>query len=431
MGQTLTDTLQAFLTAYPATAYVIAYSGGLDSHVLLHACAKLSQQQPQWQFRAVHIDHGLQADSLAWAQHCQCVCAQLAVPLTVRALHLQIPQGASLEAVARNARYAVFAEYLQAGEILLTAHHQDDQAETLLLHLLRGSGMDGLAAMPVIRSFAQGHLGRPWLACSRKQLQQYALQHQLVYIQDPSNADCRFDRNFLRQQVMPLLQQRWPAVSKTLARAARLQGENRTLLAEMVAKKYLQIVGNQPSTLSVQKLTQYDQFMQKALLRHWLSTQGLQRPEDKQLQQILQLLKARPDASPCVSWAGCEVRRYQDNLYVMPPLRAHDPTQYLKWQDIHQPLWIESLQQYLQPDLLAAWQAYLQQHPQPVTVRFRQGGETLWIPYRRGHHSVKHLLQEAGIPPWQRQRLPLLYIGERLIGIIGVIQIKPGADDEG
>jgi tRNA(Ile)-lysidine synthase len=410
-----TDHLLAFFRQHPATAYLLAFSGGMDSHVLLHACASLRSSHPYLNFRAIHIDHGLQAVSAAWGEHCRAVCQDLSLPLACESLHLRVPAGASLEAVARHARYARFSQHLQAGEILLTAHHQNDQAETLLLHLLRGSGVDGLAAMPEIRPFAAGKLGRPLLACSRTELEVYAKQHRLNVIDDPSNQDSRFDRNFLRHQVVPILEQRWPALGKTLARAARLQGENRTLLSGFLREKLHGMRGSKPDTLSVSQLLLQETVMQKALLREWLTQFGFRLPEEKKLLQVLHdVLQCRPDATPCVRWEGCEIRRYRDDVYAMQPLSAHDPRQVLVW-DTREPLFIASLGRTLLPQA---------GYPETVTVCFRQGGESLYIPQRGGHHALKHLFQEMGIPPWERERLPLIYVGERLVWVEG-LSIQP------
>lgn len=414
-----------FLQQQSATRFLIAFSGGLDSHVLLHLGATLRATHPQWHFRAIHIDHGLQPASAAWAAHCRAVCEVLAMPVVNVALHLQIPSGASLEAEARQARYAAFAQNLQAGEMLLTAHHQDDQAETLLLHLLRGSGVDGLAAMPAVRAFAQGLLGRPLLTCSRADLAAYAHQHGLNYLQDPSNADTRFDRNFLRHQVMPLLQQRWPAVTATFARAARLQGESRQLLHESLQEKLPHYQGSRPGTLAISQLGTASLALQAALLRVWLVNAGFQLPPAKKLESVLHdVLLATADAMPCVHWAGCEIRRYRDDLYALPPLVAHDSAQIYGW-DTQQPLVLPTVGVTLVPEMLGAWLPIVRDSGSVVTVRFRQGGEIMQLPYRSGSHSLKHLLQEAGIPPWQRERLPLIYVGERLVNIVGVLQVNP------
>lgn len=428
------ENLLPFFAQYPADTYLIAFSGGLDSLVLLHACAGLRGGHPHLNFRALHVDHGLQEGSVAWSEHCRKVCQQLAVPFESTRLQLRVAAGASLEAVAREARYRFFAQQLQPGEMLLTAHHRNDQAETLLLNLARGSGTDGLASMPVVRPFAAGRLGRPLLEFPRSELEHYAKQRAFEqdFVEDPSNMDTRFDRNYLRHEVMPALQERWPAIVDTLARAARLQSESKQLLAGFLQERLASLTGQAANTLSVSKLREQPGIMQKALLREWLDQQGLPRPAEQRLFAVLaEVLTARPDATPKVCWKGCEIRRYRDDLYALKPLSAHDPQQVLHWEDTMQPLFIRSLQRTLSPRVLEPWQAYLKHSGEKVTVRFRQGGESLLIPWRGGTHSLKKLLQEVGVAPWERERLPLIYVGERLVGIIGVLQVSPEDTDDG
>lgn len=416
--------LLSFVESATTCRFLVAFSGGLDSHVLLHLCAGLRQHPLRWQFRALHIDHGLQSLSAQWAAHCRQICADLGIPFFCETLNLKIPAGESVEAVARDARYRAFAQHLHPGEMLLTAHHQDDQAETLLLHLLRGSGVDGLAAMPALRPFAAGWMGRPLLGCSRSELETYAREQGLPYLIDPSNADTRFDRNFLRRQVMPLLRQRWANAPKTLARVAQLQAEQRQLLVMCTQEKLAHVQGGRPHTLSVTQLLTQPVAMRKALLREWLRQQGLPLPEAKKMHHVLQdVLGAAIDAMPCVHWAGCEVRRYRDDVYALPPLTPHDNSQVLEW-DVSRSLDIPGLGICLSPEMLGGWLTYVQSAGCHVTVRFRQGGEQVLIPYRGGKHSLKHLMQEKGIPPWERDRLPLIYIGERLVSIIGVLHIE-------
>lgn len=427
------EQLLPFFEEHPASAYVIAFSGGLDSRVLLQACADLRRFDINLNFSALHVDHGLQAGSAIWAEHCRQVCKQLEVPLQTATLQLNTA-GDSLEAVAREARYRFFAQQLQPGEMLLTAHHRNDQAETLLLNLARGSGADGLASMPVVRSFAAGRLGRPLLEFHRSELERYATQQAFEqdFVEDPSNMDTRFDRNYLRHKVVPALQERWPAIIDTLARAARLQSESKQLLAGFLQERLASLTGQAADTLSVSKLREQPEIMQKALLREWLDQQGLRRPAEHRLLTVLdEVLTARPDAAPKVCWEGCEIRRYRDDLYALKPLTAHDPQQVLHWEDTSQPLFIRSLQRTLSPRLLEPWQAYLEHSGESVTVRFRQGGESLLIPWRGGTHSLKKLLQEAAVAPWERERLPLIYVGERLVGIVGVLQVSPEDTDGG
>lgn len=419
--------LADFLHHHAVQSCLLAFSGGMDSHVLLHACAGLRKHYAGLRLRALHVDHGLQAGSVAWARHCEAVCKGVDVSYTAVPVNLAAHRkpGESLEALAREARYRVMAEHLDTGEMLLTAHHQDDQAETLLLHLLRGSGTDGLAAMPAVRPFASGYLGRPFLDLPRDELVRYACQHGLVYISDPSNEDVRHDRNFLRHTVLPILSSRWPAAPRTLARAARLQGESRQLLALCIRSKRDAVQGSRPGTLSVKRLLGLESVWQKALLRDWLAGQGSSFPTEKQLLQVIHtVLQARSDAMPWVRWQGGGVRRYRDDLYSVADLPAHDPHQVLAWQDTSRPLFVPSWGQSLPPEMVNGWQ---QQLPGAlVCVRFRRGGETVHIPGRGNRrYSLKHLFQEAGIPPWERNRLPLVYVREILVAVPGVVEIPP------
>ncbi|MEZ5535173.1 MAG: tRNA lysidine(34) synthetase TilS [Thiolinea sp.] len=432
--------LQAFFRRHPAKSCLVAYSGGLDSHVLLHALTHETrnaflpsppagaragdggkERAPQ-QIRAIHIKHNLQSASADWAEHCRKVCAALNIELEVVELNLQVPAGSSVEAVAREARYQAFSEHLQPGEVLLTAHHQDDQAETLLLNLLRGSGPEGLAAMPESRPFVDTVLLRPLLGLSRAQLQAYAQAQQLSWIDDPSNASRVFDRNYLRHEVMPVLEQRWPAAARLLARAAQWQGEAVQLQSDLLADKLQQVQGAQNATLSVAALLACNVVLQKALIRQWLSQAGFSTPSVKKLQHILSdVLAAKPDAQPCVSWEGCEVRRYRDNLYALTPLPAHDPQQVLAWSPPYESLSLASLDTCLEAQALGALLPELLQLGKPLQVRFRAGGEKL----KRGdiHISLKQWFQEQGIPPWQRERLPLIYLGSQLLVIPGLFEL--------
>ncbi|TXH69343.1 MAG: tRNA lysidine(34) synthetase TilS [Thiothrix sp.] len=412
----------SFLQAHPASKYQLAYSGGLDSHVLLHACAALQAQKPEhFQFAVIHIHHGLQASAEAWAVHAQQVCASLNLPLKIIYLNLQPVRGESLEAIARHARYQAFSSCLAANEMLLTAHHQDDQAETFLLNAMRGSGGAGLAAMPTVRSLGLAQLGRPLLAFSRAQLEAYAASYQLDYVDDPTNADTQFDRNYLRHEILPRLQTRWPAVKQTLSRVAMWQAEQQQVLEQLLSRELLGFMGSRPHTLSAQTLQTVDVFMQKALIRYWLQHLGFALPAAKKLQHILSdVLAASPDASPCVSWQACEVRRYRDDLYALKPSRPHDAKQVLVWEEWNQDLYINSLGYSLSKELLnPAIKQIASTENLPLTIRFRQGGERL---QREQGYSLelKQLFQTAGIPPWERERIPLLYLGDELRLVVGV-----------
>ncbi len=397
---------------------LLAYSGGLDSHVLLHLLAPLIHSSQGFQLRAVYIDHGLQTMATQWAQHCLTICKDLAIPCKVISLKLTIPQGKSLEAVAREARYHAFSQILQTDEILLTAHHQDDQAETLLIQLFRGAGINGLAAMPIITPFAKGQHLRPLLEQSRHTLEHYARSHQLNFIEDPSNQDQKYDRNFFRHTIIPLLKKRWSSMGDVLTRVAKHQADAKNLLAEYLEQDLPLLVGRREGTLSVKKLKTLSKVRCHAVIRYFLEKKGFLAPSTKKLHHIISdVLNARQDAIPCVSWQGVEVRRYQDDLYALPPLLVHNEQQIIRW-NINQSLQIPSLNRILKFEQLEEINHLLLKKNQTVEVRFRQGGEKIYQAHRNCTQSLKKIFQERHIPPWERNRTPLIYIDNILVLIL-------------
>lgn len=401
------------LQSYPYRSYVLAYSGGLDSHVLLHALAELKNTHQLDNIRAIHIDHGLQKESALWSQHCEKTANALNIPCEIIRLNLQINEGDSIESVAREARYRALESVLQPNEILLTAHHQDDQAETVLLQLFRGAGVNGLAAMPESKAFAQSLLVRPLLEFSRQQIREYAEQHQLDYIDDPSNFDTDFDRNFLRHKVIPLLQTRWQGIHKNLNRVARLQAEAKYLL-ESSLQADLELLLDSNKALSINDLLPFDEVKQKAIIRLWLKQLGFKMPSEIKLKHIISdVIHAKQDASPCVDWDNVEIRRFQNRLYAVEKLANFDATAIIPW-DTNQPLKITGIGKTLKPEQLGKWQDACQQSDQ-VTVRFRQGGERIRLHGHQQTASLKNLMQAANIPPWERKRIPLIYLENKLI----------------
>jgi len=424
-----------------APRYLVAYSGGVDSHVLLHALVQLRAQLPGVRLGAIHVDHGLQLSSTEWAQHCVQVCAALDVACEVRVVNARALVGISPEDAARVARYTVFAELLQPGDVLFTAHHQDDQAETLLLQLLRGAGPRGLAGMAEQSRFARGWLARPLLEFSRADLREYALTQHLHWIDDPSNSDTRFDRNYLRHEILPRLQRRWPSASVTLARSAQLCAEAAELL-EVSAQADLQAVSIPPASaltaaelaapnrgflaplagkgsgLSVSKLLCLSPARQRNLLRFWIEQLGLPLPQQRHLERLQRdVLHAAADAEPRMHWPGVDVRRYRDALYALPPAPDFDASQQWTW-NLDAPLHIAGVGTLaprreqgvgLRADACAAG----------VRVAFRSGGERIQPAGRAHHATLKNLFQQAGVPPWRRERVPLLYINGALAAVAG------------
>jgi tRNA(Ile)-lysidine synthase len=410
LPEVLQDALRRFP---PASRLIVAYSGGLDSHVLLHA-ASLLRGADFPELRAIHVHHGLAPRADAWTAHCEAVCAALGVPLEVIRVDARAETGESPEAAARAARYRALEAALTPGDGLLTAHHRRDQAETLLLQLLRGAGPAGLAAMPRWQPLGAGWHGRPLLDLSRERLEAHARAHGLVWIEDESNLDIRFDRNLLRQEVMPRLRERRPALDEMLARAASHQAEALGLLGELARQDLEDLRGDPPGTLSVSALARLRPARRRNALRFWLMDKGLPLPSMARLQSVLDdVLTAAPDAMPRVAWEGGEIRRYRDALYAMPPLAPHDPAQRLPW-DGRGPLAIDALGLVLTPEWLQG-QGVVPEAGETLTVAFRRGGETMRV--RDRTRELKKLMQERGIPPWERERVPLVFRGEELVAV--------------
>ncbi|WP_339541962.1 tRNA lysidine(34) synthetase TilS [Pseudomonas sp. JAI120] len=415
--------LQALSPWRNAPAWHIAFSGGLDSTVLLHLLAILAKSETLPPLSAVHVHHGLQAVADAWPSHCQSVCDSLGVPL--RVMHVHVPPGASLERAAREARYQAFTEVAREGEAVLTGQHRDDQAETLLFRLLRGAGVRGLAAMPAHRPLAGGFLVRPLLDVSRAELEAYAGDHQLKWIEDPSNADPRFSRNYLRHRVIPTLTERWPQAVSSLARTAEHLGEAEALLGELACMD-LQ-AADQPSrfpwlllpSLALAPLRELSDARQRNALRHWLAP--LTRlPDSDHWAGWYSLRDAKGDAQPLWRLADGELHRCGERIWWLPGVWSEFSHGSVSWPDPRNPLELPG------NGLLKI----IGKAPEgPLEVRYRQGGEMLDVS-GRGRRDLKRLLNECGVPVFVRGRLPLLYQGEQLLGVPHLTGLR-GAPREG
>lgn len=415
--------LQQQLQQFPRVSrYHVAFSGGCDSLVLLHLLAQLHQQQPL-ELHAIHIHHGLQQQADQWATHCQRVCEQLSIPITIEYVDID-HCGKGIEAAAREARYSVFKHLLGEGEGLLLAHHQDDQAETLMLQLLRGAGVTGLAAMPAQARFGKGWLLRPLLDCSRQQLENYAREQELDWIEDPSNRDTRFDRNFLRQEVMPLLASRWPAVKPVLSRVAAHQAEAMGLLQELAELDWQQC-RDRDNTLSIAAMNNLGMTRQRNLVRYWVKQlHGFEAPDSKHLARIMnEVIPAAGDAMPEVCWGNVEVRRYRGLLFVSGS-RAAIPEQALPW-DARSSIQVNEEISLKAESLEGMGLKLAEIENHTLTIRFRQGGEVCRPAGRQHHHSLKKLMQEWGIPPWLRDRVPLIYLDDELAQVVGHCLCEP------
>jgi tRNA(Ile)-lysidine synthase len=391
---------------------------------LLHLLSELRSQLP-YGLHAIHVNHGLQREADSWQAYCEQLCKRYNIPLEIIRLTLNLKGGESVEAVARDARYKAMAERMEQGDLLLTAQHQDDQAETLLLQLMRGSGPAGIAAMPPLTRFAKGWLARPLLDCPRRSLEQYAREHQLTWQEDPSNQDRRFDRNFIRHQVMPLLRSRWPAASTTLSRAARFSGELLLLVREEAEEDLAKARTSDSNTLSVTTLKQLHSVRLRNLLRHWIVDTGAPLPSSKKLARIeREAVNGRIDSVPLIAWGGWEVRRYRDRLFLKPAQVVELPTQPLIWTDGDELTLPEGLGRLIARQGKGGV-ARMRWQQSKVEVRFRYGGERCQLARQNHHRPLKKLFQEWGVPPWERTYIPLLYLDEELAVVPGNCVCQP------
>ncbi|MBA7874251.1 MULTISPECIES: tRNA lysidine(34) synthetase TilS [unclassified Citrobacter] len=407
---------------------LVAFSGGLDSTVLLHQLVLWRAQNPEVALRAIHIHHGLSPQADSWVQHCESVCAQWQVPLVVERVHLE-DDGLGIEAQARRARYQAFAQTLLPGEVLMTAQHLDDQCETFLLALKRGSGPAGLSAMGESSLFAGTQLIRPLLAQTREALEAWARQHELCWIEDESNQDDAYDRNFLRLRVTPLLQQRWPHFAQAAARSAALCAEQESLLDELLANDLADCVTAQ-GTLLLAPLMMMSGVRRAALLRRWLAGVNAPMPSRDGLERIWQeVALAREDASPCFRLGEYEVRRYQSQLWWVKSVDGQSET-VIPWSCRETPLTLPAGLGSVQ--LISAGELRMPQAGEAISIRFKAPG-VLHIVGRNGGRKLKKIWQEQGIPPWRRDTTPLLFYGETLIAAAGVFVTREGAavDEEG
>lgn len=391
----------------------VAFSGGLDSSVLLHALAHAVPAQSRYRLRALYVDHQLQAQSGAWREHCSQACASLGVPFRSLTVAVRSAPGTSLEAEARQARYAAFAAELAPQETLLTAHHADDQLETVLLALLRGSGIRGLAAMPVQQPLGPGWHARPLLEFTRAALQQWARDAALHWISDPSNEGLRFDRNYLRHLVVPRLQERWPAAALSIARSAGHAAEAEHLLEQLARSDAVQAMAG--SCLRVSQLAALDGARRRNLLRYWLRSCGAGMPSARKLAGLEHdMLAAAGDRVPCTQWDRVAVRRHRDLLYCTPR-QLMSPPEPRSW-DWTAPLSLGELGVLHMVPGAAGGLATARLPPQ-VLVAFRPAAEMLLGRGSGGQRKLKKLLQKSAVLPWWRDCVPLVSSAGALLSV--------------
>lgn len=393
---------------------LVGFSGGLDSGVLLHLLARQPAMRERG-LRAIHVHHGLHADADAWAAHCREVCLSLDVPLRIAHVEVARDSGQGIEAAARAARRRAFADALNENEVLALAHHRDDQAETFLLRALRASGTDGLAAMQPWRRFGHAWLWRPLLETPRSALLAYAQAHGVRWIDDPSNGDVDYDRNFLRHRVLPLLRERWSQPEAALARSAHLSGETQALLEEGDTAALASARTLDPQILSAPCLLALPRARRARVLRRWIESLALPPLPAQGVSQIeTVLLTTDGDRESEFAWHGAVIRRWRDLLHAGVQCAPLPGDWRVAW-DGRGPLvlpdggslllegtWLEGAW------LEGTWFEGAGGFESPLEAGARRGGERIVLPGRTHSHALKHVLQDLGVPPWERERLPIL-----------------------
>ncbi|MBO9492160.1 tRNA lysidine(34) synthetase TilS [Endozoicomonas sp. G2_1] len=466
----------------------LAYSGGVDSQVLLHILTRLKQSGDlSCSLVVCHVHHGLSANADDWAEFAEQICTKLSVELVVKRVDLDISSSRNIEQKARTARYQALTEVARAkgeGTVILTGHHLDDQTETLMLALKRGSGLKGLAAMSTQSSLAgyqtefnqqdlkgssngsvnhssrdnELSLIRPLLDCRREQIEQYAKLHQLEWIEDESNSDDSFDRNFLRNQVLPLIEQRWPQFNQAVSRSASHCRSGQALLDE-IAQQDLDSLKIAEGVLSVTLLKELSEHRFNNVIRYFFASCHLLMPSTEQLNQLRQQLNAADDKVPALKLGDYWLRRYQQKLYLTPSFQ--DLSEQLINLDLsaveqggelevelpdqlgHLSLTLATTEQLIseEPDNNTkepkkTFYFQLNDHDQvldkeQLAIRFSHDNPKCTPDYRQHSRPLKKVLQELGLPPWQRKRLPLLYYRDQFIGIAGLFICKPYLPDTG
>lgn len=403
---------------------VLAFSGGVDSRVLLDLLSRYQRAHPEATCLAVHIHHGLSDNADKWARQCVKWGHQTGIDVTVEHIQLDLSSGESIEKAARDARYGALKQHVMENDALLTGQHLDDQLETFLLALKRGSGPKGLSSMAESMTFGDGTLCRPLLTVERSEIEDYAKQRGLEWLEDETNRDVRFDRNFLRHDITPRLKARWPSIHTAVSRSARLCASQERLLVELLEPKLAQLLDDQGG-LNIKPLVTESKEQRSFLLRLWLQKQGATLPSELQLDVLWrQVALAQQDANPRLSLPDGQIRRFKGRLFYIA--KSNDVSDWVNtWSTSERQLLPEGLgtltiQNIEVLDSNSRMTLSRQSLPPSVEVVFDPQGLNAHPYGRIGSRKLKKLFQEYGVPSWLRQRTPILLAQRKVIAVAGL-----------
>ena len=436
----LQNTLKTLFETHGNIELIVAYSGGIDSQVLLHALVQLKQNKIiNNEITVCHVNHGLSGNAERWQKLAEQECIKLSVNLIVKRVNIRSKAQQSLEALARDARYNALKSLRDKKSVVLTGHHSDDQSETFLLALKRGAGLKGLSAMSVQTKLGQHLLVRPLLNVARQEIENYAENHQLSWVEDESNLDTCFDRNFIRQKIIPLLRERWPSINNTINRSASHCLAGQELLDEL-AEQDLTVCKTGDSGLHVPALTTLSSARFNNLIRFFMAQQGCLMPSTEQVNQVRLQLQADEDKSPQIKVAEQVFRRFKNTLFLTP-----EYSDISNWQgqvDLFQDTLMFGNKVLVLPDNLGELsfnrnvvinadsrinlpRISLPMPGQQVNVRFCHENPKCLPHFRQHSRTVKKVLQELNIAPWQRKRIAFLYYDNELVAAIGHFICQP------
>ena len=420
--QFVLDQLGVAATIGSDTTVQVAYSGGVDSTVLLHLLMH-SRELIDFRLVALHVNHGIDPRSERWEEHCSRFCQKAKIEFRSTSLDLARQHSRVNEDLARSARYAWISSQMESGDLLLTAHHQNDQAETFLLNLMRGAGVRGLSAIQPVQEFSSGWLVRPLLSVPGEEIIHYARKNSLEFVNDPANSDLSYGRNYLRHVVIPKALERWPSTVRQIGRSAEFLSQTRQL-ADDLAKIDTEACRSDGSgflsigfQLCIDKMKTLHQYRQLNLIRYWIRVHALPEPGRDALEQFVETVLTQDKEFAELCWSDYRMYRYRDDLYLVRATESTLAPTSISW-DLTQPLTLEQVGIKLVPQRFENSGLSVDELSGEVSVRFRTGGERIKLPGRRHSSALKKLFQQHSIPPWERNLLPLIYCDDELAAVV-------------